>query len=50
MATAKDPRPKPEPKPAPLVEQYRAIGPAALLAALICQPRNRMKVSNKKAA
>ena len=26
----------------PLVEQYRAIGPAALLAALICQPRPRL--------
>jgi hypothetical protein len=24
---------------APLVEQYRAIGPASLVAALICQPR-----------
>jgi hypothetical protein len=45
MATAKDPRTKSEPPPAPLVEQYRDIGPAALLAALLCAPRTRLKMS-----
>ena len=50
MASRKHRRTKTQPKPAPLVEQYRAIGPASLLAALIFAQRARMRNASKKAA